>query len=316
MAPKNIAVLSAELVIELDTLTNALQLACNENNDDPLAARRLFVDLLNLVAQSEAIWVKNIRLCTAALATIHLFIAQMPAADQIILRLIFDPSTKMISPLARVVQTPAKSSRSGKRSKFRDNSAYFMHKVAKTEHNCANFNICVLREAGLCTVPEDDAIAGDATLEYIYYKEGGAQCLHFHVQCYDKHVVNEEYMQAMWTVKQIDFRTPELYHVIEIGPKVKCFACQASAFIKLETEDGEVDLPGNYIAGDKAMLYYASVSVNSHVLCVPCFTKLQLIPNVRKCDYCSTYANPTAVVAHLHGGCAPNESGLAATSVA
>ena len=317
MPRKSTIVVCAELVMELDTLTTALGLACAEEPDNLNLKRSLFKDLLALVTDSESLWAKNLRLSTAALATVHLFVSKLPAAEQTILHSLFDPSTNMIGPLSKLVQATVKQHKAGKRGRFKDNSAFFMHKVAKEEHTCADFNICVLRAVGLCSLYQPGAKPSDEQMEYIYHKDKEGLCLHLHTQCYYKHVMNEEWLQDVWSVKSIEFRTPELYHVITIGDRVQCCACRAVVPIKLEPDESGPDHQlslTTFIQGTTAMLYYASVSVNRHVLCVSCFTNLQQTPNVHQCIHCYSYANPTAVVAHVHGSGSQRKAELAAVS--
>jgi hypothetical protein len=37
--------------------------------------------------------------------------------------------------------------------------------------------------------------------EYVYFEESNGKCLHLPMQCYDKYVMNEEYMRVLWTGK-------------------------------------------------------------------------------------------------------------------
>jgi hypothetical protein len=292
----------AELVLELDSLSEALQLVCHEEPANVHTRRSLLHDLLALVTATEPLWAKNLRLSTAVLATVHAFVARLPTDEQEILLQLFDPSTKMIGPLAKLVQASTKQRRLGKRGKYCETSEFYIHKVAKTDHACVDFDMCALRAHGLCGVKERKGSPQENQAEYVYFKDSNGQCLHLHMQCYDRHVMNAEYMRVLWTGKLLSFRTAELYHAIPIGEGVQCCACRASMTIKLDPDEKAPPAPCiKYIQGPRAMLYYGSVSVNRHVLCVPCFTLLNHTPNVLQCIQCSSFANPSAVVTHIHG---------------
>jgi hypothetical protein len=103
--------------MELDSLSDALQLVCLEEPENLLTRRSLLHDLLALVTATESLWSKNLRLSTAFLATVHLFVARLPKIEQEILLQLFDPSTKMMGPLAKLVLAPTKQRRLGKRGK-------------------------------------------------------------------------------------------------------------------------------------------------------------------------------------------------------
>jgi hypothetical protein len=313
---KKIAVLCTELVSELDSLSEALQLVCHEHPEHAHIRRSLLQDLLALVTATEHLWVKNLRLSTAVLATVHAFVARLPDDEQEILLQLFDPSTNMIGPLAKLVQASTKQCRLGKRGKYCETSEFYIHKVAKTDHACADFDMCALRAHGLCGVKERNGPPQENQTEYVYFKDRNDQCMHLHMQCYERHVMNAEYMRVLWTGKLLSFRTAELYHAIPIGERVQCCACRASTAIKLDPDELTPAPSIKYIQGPRAMLYYGSVSVNRHVLCVPCFTLLNHTPNVRQCIQCSSFANPSAVVTHIHGTDGNYEAEFTASSSA
>jgi hypothetical protein len=49
------------------------------------------------------------------------------------------------------------------------------------------------------------------------FKDRNGPSMHLHMQCYDRHDMNAEYMRVLWTGKILSFRTAELYHAIPIG---------------------------------------------------------------------------------------------------
>jgi hypothetical protein len=58
---------------------------------------------------------QNMRLSTAVLSTVHAFVTRLPDDEQEILLQLFAPSTKIIGPLAKLVQASTKQCRLGKR---------------------------------------------------------------------------------------------------------------------------------------------------------------------------------------------------------
>ena len=91
MEPTNSAEFATVLETKLYTLNIALANVSSINQGNIADTRSLFNDLLALVLQSAPIWTKNLSLCNAVLAIIHMAIVLMPSADQIRLRRLFDP---------------------------------------------------------------------------------------------------------------------------------------------------------------------------------------------------------------------------------
>jgi hypothetical protein len=252
-----------------------------------------------------------------------------------LLRLLFRPNDQYMAVLAKLISNCSHRKKRSQPAKYvRSDDTYRVHKRVVHDHKCLTFNKCALQPLGLCIlIPRpkpnnDDSLTtskmeesaayetdsgsiavlenkaahlssaspnpADAELtDYVYFKNFFGDCTHLHIECYYEHVTNALYLDNILDATTIHFGNPQLYHKSIIKPhNINLLTCCECGLLCAESpHDNKNDEQSMKCAAH----YYGSVSLNTHVLCMLCYSKMDTKTAKQTCDTCATLSNPYAV---------------------